>query len=381
MGSYKKYGGTTESVSSAMDIFATPPTNTSVLTGAWREINTTYPLSETGGLEFNIPTSLLHYLDLMRTFVAVEVAVQKSDGTALHATTMANINVWPGDSFAHSLFKSIEVSVNGVVVERVDDYPYRAFIEQLLNYEKGSKLSSLKAAGWYEDANLCRDAASNADATTARKGDVKGSRSNSYYFKPHLSILNQDRYLFPGNNLTIKLERTDPSFCLSAEGANPGDGAKIKLVSCKLYARQLTVNPSIQEAHNQTLLNFVPGKFFTDKVSTTLFTIPPGTVTVDRNIQFSGQLPKYAFVGFVKHAAASGQFDLNPFNFSNYNVKSLALSVDGVPVSEPYEPDFANGKYAREYVHFLMTGREALCSVIPLRPKNTTREELFTVST
>ena len=169
MGTYKKYGGTTESVTSAMDIFATPPTNTSVLAGAWREINTTYPLSETGGLEFNIPSSLLHYLDLMRTFIAVEVAVQQADGTALHATTMANINVWPGDSFAHSLFKSIEVSVNGVVVERVDDYPYRAFIEQLLNYDKGSKLSSLKAAGWYEDANLCRDAASNADATTARK--------------------------------------------------------------------------------------------------------------------------------------------------------------------------------------------------------------------
>ena len=187
---------------------------------------------------------------------------------------------------------------------------------------------------------------------------MKGSRVNSYYFKPHLSILNQDRYLFPGNNLTFKLERSDPAFCLSAEGANPGGGAKIKLVSCKLYARQLNVNPSIQEAHNQTLLNFVPGKFFTDKVSTTLFTIPPGTVTIDRNIQFSGQLPKYAFVGFVKHAAAGGQFNLNPFNFSNHNVKSVTLSVDGVPVSEPYEPDFANGKYTREYVHFLMTGRE-----------------------
>ena len=181
-----------------------------------------------------------------------------------------------------------------------------------------------------------------------------------FLIKLHLSFFNQDRPLFSGNTFRLKLGRNEAAFCMQAADDTPGDGCVIKLHKCVLWVRQLDVNPSIQDAHNQQLLNYRSALYPIDRVSTSFHTISPGTITEERTIQQSGQLPKYMFVGLASHAAVAGSYGTNPFRFGTNGVRSIALYVDGVPFGEPYTPDYTAGDFGRSYFHFLTTGRASI---------------------
>ena len=357
---YKRHPDASDTVDATLDLFAAPGVATSVLDGRHAPIQTSFPLTPAGDVQFDVPATTNKYLDLSSTYLTVEVSVHKADDSNFHATTAANINVWPEDNFGQSLFRSVELSVNGTTVERELNYPHRAFLETLVNFEKGAKLTSRKLEGWSEDKNLCKDGAGDADTTIARKTTIFGSKRMHFLIKLHLSFFNQDRPLFPGNTFRVKLGRNEAAFCMHGADDNPADGAVVKLHKCVLWVRQLDVNPSIQDAHNQQLLNYRSALYPIDRVSTAFHTLSPGTITEERTIQPSGQLPKYMFVGLAKHAAVAGSYGTSPFRFGHNNVRSIALYVDGVPFGEPYTPDYTAGDYGRAYFHFLTTGRASI---------------------
>ena len=82
----------------------------------------------------------------------------KAHGTNMDANTGAIINL-P----LHSLFREVSVEMNGKsVCEPNSLYPYRAYLETLLNYSKETQETRLLCEGWGRDtANYLDKTAAN----------------------------------------------------------------------------------------------------------------------------------------------------------------------------------------------------------------------------
>jgi len=109
-------------VLSQLELFATPFTQTSVISGDWVEVG---PIrdSPNGPIEFEIEGSEDHYLDLQNSLIQVKCKVKKANGDDLEDAA-ANVNVIPGEYFLHSLFSTMSTSLNGNEVEHEPNYPY-----------------------------------------------------------------------------------------------------------------------------------------------------------------------------------------------------------------------------------------------------------------
>ena len=132
-----------DSVLSQLDLLSTPFTQTSVISGDWEEIG---PIrdSQQGPLEFEIEGNGDQYLDLQNSLIQVKAKVRLANGDALD-DDIANVTVVPGENFLHSLFSTLSVSINGHEVEYETNYPYRAYVETLVNYGSDAK----KNPSWF----------------------------------------------------------------------------------------------------------------------------------------------------------------------------------------------------------------------------------------
>ncbi len=133
-----------------VNLFSIPPTQTSLEKGRWIDY---HPLSsvenDEGPITFLI-AGTDDYVDLSKTILVVEGKVVKADGTNLSGDEQANIA--PVNNFMHSLFKQVDVYLNGKqVTPAMGTYAYRAYIETLLNYDVSAKESQLTSALYYKD--------------------------------------------------------------------------------------------------------------------------------------------------------------------------------------------------------------------------------------
>ncbi|GFV15044.1 uncharacterized protein TNCV_3979641 [Trichonephila clavipes] len=92
-------------------------------------------------VEFHISGSAEDYIDLSQTQLYVKAKIVKVDNTPITKDdTIGHVNL-----FLHS-FSQVDVSLNDRVVSNSSNtYPYRSYIETLLNHGYDSKTSQLTA--------------------------------------------------------------------------------------------------------------------------------------------------------------------------------------------------------------------------------------------
>ena len=94
-----------EGVKSELDLFAVPPTQTSIEEGGWIEHQSLTSLDSGGPIEFVIPGTGDAYLDLANTYLLIRAKVVRGVGTDLAADT----TVAPRNNWLHSLFSQVDV--------------------------------------------------------------------------------------------------------------------------------------------------------------------------------------------------------------------------------------------------------------------------------
>ncbi|GFW84582.1 uncharacterized protein TNCV_3107171 [Trichonephila clavipes] len=87
-------------------------------------------------------------MDLSASYLHVKVKVTYLDGTSL----AENEPVAPVNLFLHALFGQVEVALNDS--SSSNTYPYRAYVETLLNYGEDAKKSLLTCECFYKDTFL-----------------------------------------------------------------------------------------------------------------------------------------------------------------------------------------------------------------------------------
>ena len=101
-----------EGVKSELDLFAVPPTQTSIEEVRWVEHQPLTSLDSGGPIEFILPGTGDAYLDLANTYLLVRAKVVRGVGTDLaDDTPVGHVHNW-----LHSLFSQVDVYLNDTLL-------------------------------------------------------------------------------------------------------------------------------------------------------------------------------------------------------------------------------------------------------------------------
>lgn len=132
---------------SELDLFTIPPTQTTIEDSHWVYYNPVTTISDNSPIEFHIPGNSEEYIDLSHTLLKIRAQIVNSNGEAPNTDAVGPVN-----NLLHSMISQINVQFNQKSVAASNStYPYRAYIETLLNYGTDATNSHLQLSLWYPD--------------------------------------------------------------------------------------------------------------------------------------------------------------------------------------------------------------------------------------
>lgn len=338
-------------VKSELDLFYLPATNTSVESGIWSEHAPISLIDKS--IDFFI-AGTSNYIHLNRTYLYLNVSILNERGDPV----TENDPVGPVNNLASSLFKQVEVRLNGNSVEPTNNgYAYKAYISDLLNYGEDAKKSILQSSLFYKDTSSEMESRYTNNVNTIvesknlglikRRKEVIDSKGNlELITKLQCDIFNCDRFLLNGIDISIKLIRNDNSFCLMHDLDKK---YAIRINEAKLITRKVKISPSVILGHNLALEK-TTAKYPIKRVLIENAIISSGLVSFSTS--FPGKiLPNRIVFGLVENTSHTGDPTKNPFNFQNFNLSSVDVKIDGQSITYASELklNFDNNNYLRAY--------------------------------
>ncbi|KAK3107769.1 hypothetical protein FSP39_021829 [Pinctada imbricata] len=317
----------------ALNVFTLPPTQTAVEKIYYQEIRPISQLSNsTSPIEFNITgQNGMEYLDLKNSQMYLKVKIKKGNGGSLGSTEY----VGPINLLLHALFQQVDVSIQGkVITSSTGHYPYRSMFQTMLKYGNGAKSTQLSAMMWEKDVP------GSLDDNDVNSGQNTGLFERAKYFAesnlvdmqgPIMHDLFQmDRYLLNQTALTMKFYRSKPEFYLMTNELGPDYMVEIEDMILKIC--KIQVSPAIIYSHAQILESQNACYPFV-RTEVKMLSIPAGQINVTWDQIFQNVRPNRILVGLVKSQSVAGSYQSSPWNFQNFGITQITLSVDGIPVS------------------------------------------------
>ena len=330
-------------------------------------------------LEFNIACTSTHYLDIANCYLYLKVRVTRNyenikprvsissaEGSSRQIYNV-NATVFPINLPFSSMFRSLEVFYNENLICQTDQlYPYRAYLETMLSYNRSSKDHNLRLSHFYLDnedhdsfTGIHEDPNTLPPSTNLggrRRYDIsKYSKTFEGFAQIHSEIFCQNKMLPPvTGTLRLRFNRSDPQFCLMSNN-DPEREYVIVIEKATLWYRKVVVEPNLQAAHLSLLTERKREmKYPVKRVLMKYFTKPMGISNISLPNLSTGVLPRKVFLCFVEGDAFMGHYTKSPFKFLNLNISSIRLQVGNE--EKPFQTldmDFENDLYMQGYFSFL----------------------------
>lgn len=348
--------------SSNLNMSSVPFTDVSIIHSEYAKIFSSFPLDNLyAPVDIHVLSSPYHYVDLASSFFEFKCKLTTNSGGTLPAST----NIVPVNDLFHALWSGVEVIVNNVQISKGTSlYPYRAHIQRTLASTQDQKNSVLKGEWWYPE-----DKCDVHDANTSSSFKIrKQLSSKEFTLTGRISdpFLNQAKYLFPGNDLRIRLHRTPNKFYLEGTlAANTTLDAKLTITHACFYAKKLIVSPEIHKTHMEKLSRGEKFIYPVRNVDINTYVIPSGTKTHSIEL-FQSQVPELFILSFLNSEALVGVPSKTPFCFKNHDLLSATLQIDSEHVlTKTLTFDVANKDYMIAYNDLIKINGEKFCGITP----------------
>ena len=138
------------SITSALDLFSTPPTSVAIANSNYREYLTLNPITTTP-FHFKIHP-VTSYIDLSKCYILAEFQIQKVDEKGVLQNVgkdeVVSTIQMPGSTF----IKNMVVSINGREVFNANQlYSYKTYFDTELSYPTEVKENFLSTSAYYPD--------------------------------------------------------------------------------------------------------------------------------------------------------------------------------------------------------------------------------------
>ena len=343
---------------SEVDLFSVPPTQQSLERGRWIDYA---PISSVQNPDSAITFLIAgtdEYIDLSKTILTVTGNIMKKDGTT-KLTGGDQSNVAPVNNFLHSLFKQVDVYLNGKqVTPAMGTYAYRSYIETLLNYDVSAKESQFSSALYYKDTATKMEETgtlewSSQTVNYKTAGNVPTNASVKVYAPPtgNAGLAKRQKFIQNGNqfvlsgpifsdifmtdrlllnmmDLKVVLNRSTDSFSLMEIGNDTPIEPKVHLTDVVLKIRKVKVDQAVSDGVER-MLKQTPALYPIRRVECKILTIPEQLPNIRQDNIFSGIIPKSFVFGLVHVDAYNGTYGKNPYNFAHFGVTNVSLTANG----------------------------------------------------
>lgn len=317
-----------------------------------------------------ILASSVDYTNLSGMQLEVTCKVTRQGGSACNHGAAASGNptdkVCVANNLLHSMFKEVSFIVNGVEVEKVDQYPYRAYIADLTSVNHEARDRHWRLTGWKKDTVAKLDKNEKGEGNTAmdaRTAPFESSSPVKFLGKLHSSLVEQGLCILPNHQMRIELHPSPSGFALIAGSTTAT--YELQILDIALWVERKAVSPALQEAHALIFSRLPENKWMVPIVEKDVkrFTITKDVTKATLEIFSNEVLPDRVLIGFLSNDSAGERFTANPFYFQHFNVKHLQATVNGVQTPrKAFTPTWTNlNGYLREYTALLdeFGGREA----------------------
>src|SRR3981081_172984 len=243
---FKKIDGASQStVTSALDLFSTPPTSTAVSSSGYREYLTLNPINSRP-FHFKIHP-IVSFIDLSKCYILTELRIKEVNTTGelvnIDNSGMVGTIQMPGATF----IKNMLISVNGREIFNSNQlYSYKSYLDTELSYSTEAKEGYLSALGYHTDTTHPNDTSVNNKGFKSRADIFASSTTAQFITNIDADLFNQDLYLM--NNVEIDIEimpQTDNFMILQKAGVAVGGVAPAdkkytyEIVNCRLFVKTL----------------------------------------------------------------------------------------------------------------------------------------------
>lgn len=341
-----------EGMLSELDYFEPQVMQMSVVAEYDRYFNPIQTIVDGGPVEFFIRGADGLYCDLNNSKLEVKLKITKENGADL----VVGDHVGPINDVLNSMFMSIEMEMNNVLITDPNTkYPFRAVIENLINFNKLIFDTRLLAEGWTKDtAGKMTDSDPEGENTglAARTAWFARSAVVTLIGRPHLDLFHQDKLIPAGIDLKFRFLPNKHEFLLKT-AAPEGDAAqarfKLKIESMRLFIRTKEISPSLILAHEK-MLQKTNYSILYNKITTKTVSIPNGTSNIEFDNIYMGKLPDLIVMAMTTDTDMAGGYQRNPFNFQHFGVNYLCLKANGEQIPRiALQPNFATKDYIRAY--------------------------------
>lgn len=338
-----------ECMKSELDIFARKPAQLNILKTEEVAYKPVSSLDNTSDIEF---LSLGHgdtYRDLSSIYLRLHVQILKDTKGTVHEDAKTGVV----NNILHLLFRQCSIYLNNKPIAQTDNnYNYRCYIENLLNYGTETASTHLDGVGWTLDKGKI-DSIVDKENTglDTRKALFGKCGVVELMGKIHADMFNQHKLLMNNVDLRVVLSLEKPEFYIME--ADTGTSF-VKFLDATLYVNHVTVSPPVHQNVLQRRNAVYPYK----RVEVKSYTVSPNSFNLSLDNVIIGQLPNLLIFGMVDNDAYSGKRSKNPFNFQHYNISQFNLSVNGAQIpAQPLQFDYTKTPpvSAREY-NTLFTG-------------------------
>jgi hypothetical protein len=312
-------------------------------------------MPDKGPIEFLLKDNK-EYINLEETTVSIKCKIVNADGAVIPSTDATESQYALVNNAMHSLFRDVELQINGKRVEGGDNmYPYKSYISSVFRFSKEAQEGQLFSVGYVRDDHASMDIVANSGYVKRREW-TKDAAEKEFKGKLNLSMFNCHRFLVPGADLYLKFERAKDVFSIfsTATTSKP----KVVITSMTVEFLAVKVNPQITQQHAEFMTRGVPALYPTQRVEIETVVCRRDSKGETKDFLFHGKIPKYVMMLMVSNNAMNGDYTKNPFNFKHFNVNYVHLRKDrqNAPFP-PFEPDFSKGKVLQEYMSLLQSNR------------------------
>lgn len=343
-----------ELATDSIDLFSIPHAEVSMVHGKNVTYYPTAPITDDGFFEFIVPNESNEYTVLDATSIYGEVEVVKSDSSDFTNTDKVScVNLFP-----QALFKQVEVYLGGTCINDLSTqtYAFKAFLETNLTYDSNMKDTTLAACEMFvkdtvgDETDFATAIGKNTSGIYKRQQIIQGKK---IYFDivPHVDFLQSKRYLIPGIEMKVKLVKSNDNFAL-IHGQAAGT-YKIKFHKLQLCTRKATLDPRVSSMIERGLEKS-PAIYPVTQSKIKTHLITSGTQSVYLAQVVRGKLPRSFLFCILDSDQMENKPATNPFYFNHCNLSGLNVYINGEPIhAVAIDPDFANGRYLKEYRWFL----------------------------
>jgi ribonucleoside-diphosphate reductase beta chain len=282
-----------------------------------------------------------------------------ASGVTAVAATSATADYGPVNLLGHSMFKSVDVTLNGTSVSMADqNYPYRAYIQRIFNQVQEALDKTFSLEGWAKDVPGKMDETAIAQNTALQKRRKRANAKGEVTFIVKLVCpIFQIDELFPSKvDVGITLHKNpNNKFYMMFDDAN-NTNYDFQITKAEMWVHKITVDPEYGLAVEQILNENHPIEYILSDPRVDVHQIPSGVPSFQKDHITYGNLCRRLLIGFLDTTAYNGTNKMNPFNFQHFDVRKISLHKDGLEYPRPaIICKMGDKKFTDAYYHILST--------------------------